>query len=379
MNCFLTKSMSPMACSSAGPAGGIPAAGPPNELYRTPRAGEKTFVEAARHRRRTMARDAAGRDGDGGGGRARAAPLPARRDRPGPLTPAARPRGVLLVAGAALCWSSGGLLARLVDTDTWTTVFWRGIFCAAFLLVVTGAQARGAPSARAGGRAGTLGWPGLAMAVCFATASTCFINALARTSVANTLIIQSTSPFIAGLLGWLWLGERVGRRTWLAMAAALAGTALLASRSWAAGSLAGDLLALVTAAVFATAAVIVRRYREVNMAAAAGLAGLLGAAFAWWPARPGAADVQDLALLALFGCAQLGLGLILFTAGARLIPVAEASLIAVLESVLGPIWVWLALGETPSPASLAGGAIVLGALVVHTALDLRAARPAPAG
>ncbi|HET6366228.1 MAG TPA: EamA family transporter, partial [Pseudomonadales bacterium] len=79
----------------------------------------------------------------------------------------------------------------------------------------------------------------------------------------------------------------------------------------------------------------------------------------------------DLALLALFGAAQLGFGLVLFTAGARLIPVADASLIAVLESVLGPVWVWLALGETPAPAALVGGAIILTALVIHTALEQR--------
>lgn len=282
-----------------------------------------------------------------------------------------RSRGVLLVAAAALCWSSGGLLARLVDTDTWTTVFWRGIFSAVFLLGVGAVQAR-----RTGaGLGSSLGWPGLVMAAGFATASTCFINALARTSVANALVLQSTSPFIAALLGWAMMGERVRGRTWLAMAAALCGTAVMASRSWGAGSIAGDVLAVITAASFAAAAVTVRGHADVNLPAAAGLAGLLGAAVAWWPAQPLSASAGDLALLAAFGAGQLGLGLMLFTAGARLIPVAEASLIAVLESVLGPLWVWLLLGEAPAGPSLAGGAVILGALMVHTAIDLRGARP----
>jgi drug/metabolite transporter (DMT)-like permease len=213
------------------------------------------------------------------------------------------------------------------------------------------------------------------MAAGFATASTCFINALARTSVANALVLQSTSPFIAALLGWVMMGERVRPRTWLAMAAALGGTAVMASRSWGAGSIAGDVLAVITAASFAAAAVTVRGHAEVNLPAAAGLAGLLGAAVAWWPAQPLSASAGDLVLLAAFGAGQLGLGLMLFTAGARLIPVAEASLIAVLESVLGPLWVWLAVGEAPSPASLAGGGIILGALVAHIAVDLRGASP----
>jgi len=285
------------------------------------------------------------------------------------MSAAMRRRGVLLVAGAALCWSSGGLLARLVGTDTWTTVFWRGIFCAAFLLAVSVTRERRAGPARHAG----MGGPGVAMALCFATASTCFIQALARTSVANTLIIQSTSPLIAGLAGWVSLGERVRGRSWLAMAGALLGTAVMASGSWAAGSLAGDMFATATAAAFATATVIVRRHREVDMTGAAGLAGLFAAGFAWPAARPLAAAGEDLALLVLFGSAQLGLGLILFTSGARLLPVAEASLIAVIESVLGPVWVWLALGETPPAASLVGGAIVLAALVLHIGLDLRPA------
>jgi len=284
---------------------------------------------------------------------------------------AERSRGVVLVAAAALCWSLGGLLARLVATDTWTTVFWRSIFAAAFLIGVTVFQERGAGWARLRRIGWGMGWPGVAMAVCFATASTCFLNALARTTVANTLIIQSTSPFIAALLGWAWLGERVRRRSWLAMAAALAGATVMASHSWGAGSIGGDLLALVTAIAFAAATVIVRRHREVRMTAAAGLASVFSALFAWPPARPLEAGPADLALLALFGAAQLGFGLVLFTAGARLIPVADASLIAVLESVLGPVWVWLALGETPAPAALVGGAIILAALVVHTALEQR--------
>jgi drug/metabolite transporter (DMT)-like permease len=288
---------------------------------------------------------------------------------PSPLRGEGRGEGIILVAAAALFWSLGGLLARLADTDTWTTVFWRSIFAAAFLLGVTVVQERGAAWTRIRG----MGWPGVAMALCFATASTCFINALARTTVANTLIIQSTSPFIAALLGWAWMGERVRRRSWLAMAAALAGAMVMASHSWGAGSIGGDLLALATAVAFAAATVIVRWHRELRMTAAAGLAGVFSAAFAWPPARPLEAAPDDLALLALFGAAQLGFGLVLFTAGARLIPVAEASLIAVLESVLGPVWVWLALGETPASAALVGGAIILAALVVHTALDLREA------
>ena len=286
--------------------------------------------------------------------------------------------GGLLVAAAALCWSTGGLIARTVDTDPWTTVFWRGLACAGFLLVVIAARA-----GRDTGRVlAAMGWAGLAVATCFATASTCFILALRHTTVANVLIIQSLSPFIAGLLGWVWMGERVAGRTWAAMGVALVGSAIMVSRyfvaSPAAGSLRGDLLALMVALSFATATVLLRRWRRVHMLPAAALAGLLTAlaAFAW--AEPRTTTPADLLLLAFFGAVQLGFGMILFTAGARRIPVAEASLIGVLESVLGPVWVWLVFGENPGALSLLGGAIVLLALAAHTAADLRAERGARA-
>ena len=279
--------------------------------------------------------------------------------------------GRLLVGAAAMCWSTGGLIARLVDTDPWTTVFWRGIFCAAFLAAVTALrEGRRTPGVFLG-----MGLPGLAMAACFAIASTCFIMALHRTAVANVLIIQSLSPFMAGLLGWLWMGERVAGRTWAAMGVAVLGSAIMISRYFytetTTGSLGGDALAFTVALAFAIATVILRRNRHVQMLPAAALSAALASLATASSARPGTADGGDLLLLALFGSVQLGLGMILFTAGARRIPVAEAALIGVLESVLGPVWVWLALGENPGVPSVVGGVIVLAALAGHTLADLR--------
>jgi len=285
-------------------------------------------------------------------------------------------RGRLLVAAAAVCWSTGGLIARLVDTDPWTTVFWRGLFCAAFLVGVTALRER----RRTVGVFLGMGATGLAMAACFATASTCFIMALHRTSVANVLIIQSLSPFMAGLLGWAWMGERVAGRTWTAMGVALLGSAIMVSRYFyteaTTDSLGGDLLAFTVALAFAAATVLLRRNRHVEMLPAAALAAALTGAVTSFSAEPGSVGAPDLLLLALFGSGQLGFGMILFTAGARRIPVAEAALIAVLESVLGPVWVWLAIGENPGLPSLVGGAIVLAALAGHTLADLRLERRA---
>ena len=285
--------------------------------------------------------------------------------------PSAR-RGALLVAGAAVCWSSGALIARLVATGPWTTSFWRSLFATLFLGLVVWALGRRPPWAqwRDGGR------PVVAVAACMALSSTCFIFSLAYTSVANTLILMSTGPYVAGLLGWVLLGERVPPRTWLTMGAALGGTVIMVTSSYAGGrgALLGDLLAIVMACSFATATVLIRRHPEIPMAPAAVLATTLTGLAALPLAAPLGTSPRDLVLLAAFGIGQFGAGFVLFMAGARLIPAAESSLIGMLETVLAPLWVWLVLGERPGPAALTGGALILAALLVNTVLELGSAR-----
>jgi drug/metabolite transporter (DMT)-like permease len=285
-----------------------------------------------------------------------------RRD---PAMPATR-RGALLVACAAMCWSSGALIVRLVTTSPWTTSLWRSVFASLFLVLVLSLVRRRSIFAqwRDGGR------PVLGVAVCMAVASTCFIFSLAHTSVANTLILMSTGPYVTGLLGFLLLGERVPLRTWVTMGVALAGVVVMVSNSYSRGTIVGDLLAIVMAGSFAIATVLVRRHPEIRMAPAAALATTITGLVALPLADPLATTPRDLALLAFFGVGQFGAGFLLFMAGARLIPAAESSLIGMLEIVLGPLWVWLVLSERPGAASLAGGALILAALLVNTLVDL---------
>jgi drug/metabolite transporter (DMT)-like permease len=197
--------------------------------------------------------------------------------------------------------------------------------------------------------------------------------------VANTLILMSTGPYVAGLLGWVLLGERVAVRTWVTMGIALTGAVVMVSNSYRGGSVAGDLLAITAAASFAVATVLIRRHPDVPMAPAAALATALAGLVALPLADPLEATARDLVLLALFGVGQFGVGFLLFMTGARLIPAAESSLIGMLEVVLGPLWVWLVLDERPGAATLAGGTLILAALLANTLIDLvmprRAAAP----
>jgi drug/metabolite transporter (DMT)-like permease len=283
-------------------------------------------------------------------------------------------RGLALVASAAVVWSTGGLIVRSLDVDDeWTIIAYRSLFATLFLAgAVAVRERRGAvPAVRRMGAAGLL------VGACFAVASIAFVVALGRTSVANTLVIVSTAPLAAAVLGRIVLHDRVRPRTWAATAATLLGVVILASGSSGATSRAGDAIALLIPVALATATVTIRRHETVDMIPAMGV----GTALAFCVAAPLAGtwsvSTGDLVLLVVFGALQLGGGLALYALGARLAPPADVALVALVEPVLAPIWVWAFAGEAPGAPAVVGGLVVLAAMAVHTVLDLRS-RPVPA-
>ena len=285
-----------------------------------------------------------------------------------------RVRGLALVALAAVIWSSGGLIVRSLETaDSWTTVFWRSatacVFLLAFMFVRDGRQTFA--------HFRHMGLAGVFVGICFGTASVALVIALNLTSVANTLILLSCAPLVAALLGRVVLGEAVRARTWVAIGACVLGISLMVSGSHGRGALAGDMVALLIAVAFAAGVVTIRRHRSVRMTPAVCLGTVIGMLVSAPLASPLAVSGSDFALLVLFGAGQLGVGLALFVAGARLASAAEVALLAMLEPILGPMWVWWLLNERPSDAALAGGAVVLAALIIHTVLDQRRARVVP--
>src|SRR3546814_848444 len=182
--------------------------------------------------------------------------------------------GAWLVFGAALVWSLGGIIARLAEVENaWITVFWRSgtatLFLIAFMLLRDGRAGTAALFAR-------MGLAGLAVALCFAIASTSFVVALQFTTVANILLMQAGVPLIAALISRILFGERLRLTTWLAVAAVISGVAVMVSDSLTGRvSPIGDGLALLIAAAFASATVITRRYAGIRMTPAA----CTGAAF----------------------------------------------------------------------------------------------------
>lgn len=277
--------------------------------------------------------------------------------------------GATLVLAAAIVWSFGGTLARFLDIDDgWTVIFWRSLFAALFLLLFMLLRdgVRGTKALFSG-----MGLPGLAVGLCFATASTSFILALAYTTVANVVLIQASVPLIAALMCRVLFGERIAAATWVAIAAVIFGVGIMVSGSIT-GRLSpiGDALALLIAFSFATATVITRRFSHVRMTPAVFTGTAIAGVVAASQAAGFAVSASELGILVVFGSLNFGLGLALFVTGARLVPSALAALLGTAETVLAPLWVALFHGEVPGERTVTGGAIVLAALLCYLGREM---------
>ncbi len=271
-----------------------------------------------------------------------------------------RRRGQVFVALAALAWSSAGVLQRELSVGTATQVAGRALVAGlALFAFVAFSEGRGVVRAFA-----AMGRAEIAVAVLTAIASGTFIVALNHTTVANVLFMQAVAPIAAALIAWGALKESVSRRTAVAMIVALAGVGLMVGGPGGSHGL-GVGLSVVMTLAFALGVVITRHRRDISMAPAICLSQVLVLAVAGPFAHPGSIDGHDLGLILALGIGQMGLGLAFLTIGARLLPAAEVALITLLEVVLGPLWVWLALSERPSTATLVGGAVVMGAVVLQ--------------
>jgi drug/metabolite transporter (DMT)-like permease len=268
-------------------------------------------------------------------------------------------RGRSFVALAAVAWSTAGILQRELSVGIGTQVAGRALFAVLGLLAYLAVAERGAVlhAFRAIGRAG------IAVTVLLAVSSGSFIVALNHASVANILFMQALAPVLAALFGTL-VGERVNRRTWVAIAVAIGGVVLMVGGPGRPGALGFGLSILMTTS-FAATLVITRHRRDVSMAPAMCLSQVFVLVCAAPFAGIGGVGSRDLLLLVSLGIGQIGLGFMFLTIGGRLIPAAEVAVITLLEVVLGPLWVWLFLSEQPGVATLLGGVVVLAAVAIQ--------------
>ena len=281
-------------------------------------------------------------------------------------------RGLLITASGVLVISPDGLLTRLIATDHWTMIFWRALFLSFGMWLVLGFTC---PN-RVWRQYRTLRGAALLKVLAYSLGTISFIFAITHTSVANTLVILSTTPLFAAIISRVLLQERIEPRTLVAILAAAIGVAIIAHGSGEGGdgSLLGDLVALAGAFFLACGFSFVRRFPQASTFAAISASGLLTAVLVLPLAAPLSVSPADMGYLMLMGVYMLPLGSALMFVGPRYIPAPEVGLLLLLESVLGPVWVWLVLGEAPPGHTLVGGAIVLSTLALNAAWALRGSR-----
>ncbi|ODU09177.1 MAG: permease [Rubrivivax sp. SCN 71-131] len=289
-------------------------------------------------------------------------------------------RGVWLMVGCTLLWSTAGVVSRWLDSARgFEVTFWRSFFCALTLLAVLGGLRGPAAlwrSVRHGGRALWVS------ALCWSVMFTAFMLALALTTVANVLITLALGPLFTALAARVALGHRLPPRTWGAIAVAGAGIAwmygqqvgLIGGTHWV-----GVLVALAVPIAGATNWTLMQHLHhgddEPGDMLPAVLLGASLSSLATLPlALPFGATAHHLGWLALLGALQLGIPCLLAMMVTRVLKAPEISLLALLEVVFGVLWAWLGAGEAPGLAVLGGGALVLAALAAHELLGLRGAQ-----
>ncbi|MEN8684625.1 EamA family transporter [Marivita sp.] len=285
--------------------------------------------------------------------------------------------GVIFVFTAGVLWSTVGLGIRLIeDATVWQILLYRSVSMSLFLYVVIRLRSGESPFAQLR----RVGFPAVVAGFSLVAAYSGGIFAIQATSVANAMLLFATAPFFAAVLGWIVLREPVRLATWIAIAVAVGGIAIMVADKSGSIALIGSLAALGSSFGFAVFTVALRWGRTGEMLPSVFLSGLFAIAITLsicvYLDLPLLLSPRDGGIAMGMGVFQVGAGLILYTLGSRTLPAAELALLSLAEVLLGPFWVWFILGETVSANTLFGG-IVLLVSIVGNALSGKRRKPPP--
>jgi drug/metabolite transporter (DMT)-like permease len=284
--------------------------------------------------------------------------------------------GALSVLAGGLCWSFTGVFIRLAPhLDAWQFLVYRGLGVALAFTLLARSKGRGAILAGLF----ALGPLGAVATLALSLAAIGFIVALKLTSVANALFLSSCAPLLSAIFGFLILRERLGARQIGATALGFCGLVIILGGGFEVGRIVGDVWALLCALSFAVVSVCMRLAPKRDFGPAMVGYGVFSALVAAAVALHEGATLTPPLMEALCafaaGFVLMGLGFALFLRGAPTVPAVGQTLLAQTETIFGPVWVWLAFGETPAATTLVGGAVIFAA-VLAMALS-GAAAPAP--
>lgn len=276
--------------------------------------------------------------------------------------------GVLVTLAGVMIFVPDALVMRLIGGDMLVVSVWRGLLAGAVILLGNLILAPKAMPARGE-------WfdrKALIIIAANALAGLTWCSAMQHTSAANALLVLAVAPFLAAILSFLFLKERIDRATGLAIAAVFAGVLIIAWGSLGQGRLLGDLFALANALTIATHFTTLRTTGQRNMLPQLALGAMLGGLLSVPLADFAPLDPKQVTLIFLSGAVILPGAVGLLILGPRYLPAPEVAMITLLEVVLGPLLVWAVLGEDPGRMTLIGGAVIVGTIALHTLRRLTA-------
>ncbi len=276
-------------------------------------------------------------------------------------------KGSLLAFTAVMFITPDSLFIRLSNIETWGLLFYRGAipFITVFIALLMIYKANFFKLLFSIGR------PGIVYAVTFSITNITFLISIQNTNVANTLIMIAMAPMLSAVLGAIFLKENPDKKTWIAILITFLAAIYIFYDSIQLGNILGDIFGFVTALGLAIGAVVVRSAKEKNLVPSAMIGKLLVAVFALFFVKDFELIQTDIFIVPLMCILCVAIPFVLVTIAPRFITAAEVNLFFLLETIFGPIWVWLVIKEQPSLETIIGGIIIILTLAIHSSLALK--------
>ncbi len=276
-------------------------------------------------------------------------------------------KGSLLAFTAVMFITPDSLFIRLANIDTWGLLFYRGAI--PFVTVLLGLLM--VYKTNFFKLLFSMGYPGIVYTITFTVTNITFIISIQNTNVANTLIMIAMAPMLSAVLGALFLKENPDKKTWITIFITFIAVAYIFYDSIQLGNFFGDIFGFITALGLAVGAVVIRSAKDRNLVPSAAIGKLLVAVFALFFIENFELVETDIYIVPLMCILCVAIPFVLVTIAPRFITAAEVNLFFLLETILGPIWVWLVIKEQPSLETIQGGLVIIIAIAIHSYVSLK--------
>jgi len=276
-------------------------------------------------------------------------------------------KGMLLAFTAIMFITPDSLFIRLANLTSWNLIFYRGFI--PFLIVFAGLLI--VYKTKFISQLIENGWHGIAYAGVFTITNIFFVISIENTNVANTLIMIALAPMISAVISFIFLKENTDQKTWIAIIITTLAVIYIFNDSFERGDVLGNFLGLICATGLAVGAVIIRSAKKISLVPSAMMGKLMVALIALLFVDKLKLEGNDLTIIPLMCVMCVAIPFVLITLAPRYITAAEVNLFFLLETILGPLWVWLVIHEQPSIETIIGGIVIIGTIAVHSILALR--------